>query len=126
MPLELGMFLGAQRFGAGPQRRKSCIVLDREKHRYQAYLSDIAGQDIAAHSDDPAQAIKAVREWLAGSKAGATHPPGHAAIAGRHARFLVDLPAICAATDREPAELTFAEFADAVSLWLQRELGGAP
>ena len=125
MPLELGLFLGAQRFGAGPQRRKSCIILDRAPYRYQAYLSDIAGQDIAAHGDDPAQAIRSVRDWLAGSKAGATHPPGHAAIAGRHARFLADLPAICAATARDMAELTFAEFTDAASLWLQAELGGA-
>ena len=125
MPLELGLFLGAQRFGTGPQTRKSCVVLDRERYRYQEFISDIAGQDIAAHGNDPAQAIKAVRDWLAVSKAGMTHPPGQAAIVKRYTRFIAELPAICAATDREPGELTFIEFADAASIWLQRELGGS-
>ncbi|MBV9537403.1 MAG: hypothetical protein JOY70_00570 [Acidisphaera sp.] len=65
MPLELGLFLGAQRFGDGTQRRKSCLVLDREHYRYQKFVSDIAGQDIAVHGNDPAGAIRAVRDWLA-------------------------------------------------------------
>jgi hypothetical protein len=70
MPLELGLFLGAKRFGTGPQKRKSCLVIDRDKYRYQEFISDIAGQDIAAHGNDPAQAIRAVRDWLSVSKAG--------------------------------------------------------
>lgn len=49
MPLELGIFLGAQRFGSGKHREKNCLVLDREPYRYQKFISDIAGQDIAAH-----------------------------------------------------------------------------
>ena len=42
MPLELGLFLGAHRFGSGEQRRKACLVLDREPYRYQKFISDIA------------------------------------------------------------------------------------
>jgi hypothetical protein len=34
MPLELGLFLGAQRFGGGAQRRKACLLLDREPYRW--------------------------------------------------------------------------------------------
>src|SRR5687767_12563673 len=30
MPLELGVFLGAKRYGTGRQKRKSCLILDRE------------------------------------------------------------------------------------------------
>ena len=52
MPLELGLFLGARRFGDGPQRRKSCLILDRDKYRYQEFMSDISGQDIAAHGEE--------------------------------------------------------------------------
>ena len=80
MPLELGLFLDAKRFGTGPQTRKSCLVLDRDRYRYQEFISDIAGQDIVAHADDPAEAIKAVRDWLSVSKAGVRRPPGGAAI----------------------------------------------
>jgi hypothetical protein len=122
MPLELGLFLGARRFGDRAQKRKSCVVLDRDKYRYQAFMSDIVGQDIAAHGNDIEQAIKAVRDWLAVSNAGTIPAPGKAAIARRYRRFMADLPAICAATDRDVSELTFTEYADAVSTWLQREL----
>jgi len=123
MPLELGIFLGAQRFGAGIQARKSCIVLDQDKFRYQAFLSDIAGQDIAAHGNDPARAIQAVRDWLRSSGAGAPRPAGGAAIARRYMKFISELPELCSAADILPDELTFADYTDIVSTWLKRELG---
>lgn len=93
MPLELGLFLGARRFGAGQQRRKSCLVLDRDPYRYQEFISDISGQDIAPHAADPDQAIGAVRDWLAAGRAAFAHPPGPTDIAGRFAAFRQDLPA---------------------------------
>jgi len=122
MPLELGLFLGARRFGAGVQRRKSCLVLDREQYRYQEFISDIAGQDIAAHGNDVGRAVKAVRDWLATAKAGTGNPPGSGAIQERFRRFHMYLPDICAASHRRADELTFVEFADAASMWLRREL----
>jgi len=53
MPLELGLFLGAKRFGSGKHRLKTCLILDVDRYRYQKFISDIAGQDIAAHSGKP-------------------------------------------------------------------------
>jgi hypothetical protein len=50
MPLELGIFLGAKRFGPGIQRKKYCLILDRSAYRYQKFISDIAGQDIRTHN----------------------------------------------------------------------------
>lgn len=126
MPLELGLFLGAKRFGTGPQKRKSSLVLDRDKYRYQEFISDIAGQDIAAHGNDPAEAIRAVRDWLSVSKAGIKRPPGGVAIANRFGRFLTDLPDICADAELLVGELTFVEYADLASTWLRRELAGPP
>lgn len=122
MPLELGLFLGAGRFGTGVQKRKSCLVLDRQRYRFQEFMSDIAGQDIAAHDNDVRQAIRAVRDWLATERAGINHPPGGAAISDRFDRFMTDLPSICAQTERRPEELTFTEFADAASTWLRIDL----
>jgi hypothetical protein len=43
MPLELGMFLAAKYYGNKREREKVCLVLDREKHRYQKFCSDIGG-----------------------------------------------------------------------------------
>ena len=60
MPSELGLFLGAKRFGVGPQRRKLSLILDRERYRYQASCSDIAGQDVSAHDGSAIVAVKIV------------------------------------------------------------------
>lgn len=51
MPLELGVFLGAKKFGIHEHKRKKCLVVDREPYRYQKFISDISGQDIQAHNN---------------------------------------------------------------------------
>jgi hypothetical protein len=48
MPLELGLFLGCQRYEAVTQAKKASLVLDNEQYRYRIFTSDIAGQDIHA------------------------------------------------------------------------------
>lgn len=122
MPFELGLFLGAKLFGSPRQRRKSSLVLDRDSYRYQEYLSDIAGQDITAHGNDPARAIKAVRDWLVVSKAGEQRLAGPAAISGRYDRFAQELPGICIDAKVNLDELTFVEYSDIVVTWLRSEL----
>ena len=42
IPLELGVFIGATRFGDTHQRKKNTLILDKEPHRYQIFMSDIA------------------------------------------------------------------------------------
>jgi hypothetical protein len=37
MPLELGIFLGAKKYGGPKHARKSCLILDREPFRYQIF-----------------------------------------------------------------------------------------
>jgi hypothetical protein len=64
MPLELGMFLAAKRYGSGVQRQKYCLILDRDPYRYQKFISDIAGQDIRSHGLKVASAISVTRNWL--------------------------------------------------------------
>jgi hypothetical protein len=93
MPLELGLFLGAKRFGPRGPRAKVCLILDRQKYRYQKFCSDIAGQDIEARDGKPQIAIKAVRNWLQTNRYGSpvTIPDGKT-IFDRYRRFLLDLP----------------------------------
>ena len=50
MPLELGFFLGAKRYGSKRHFQKRCLILDRESYRYRNFCSDISGQDIRAHA----------------------------------------------------------------------------
>ena len=30
-------------------RRENCLIVDRERYRYQQFISDISGQDVEAH-----------------------------------------------------------------------------
>ena len=116
MPLELGVFLGAKRFGAGAQRHKSCLILDRERYRYQRFCSDIAGQDVAAHNGKPADAVYRVRDWLAATSE--TRIPGGQTMASRFMAFRQQMPKQCRAFQLEPAELIFRDYVTLATAWL--------
>jgi hypothetical protein len=119
MPLELGMFLGAKRFGRAEQKQKICLILDLERYRFQKFLSDIAGQDIAAHAGEPALAIKAVRDWLSNTMPKSIGVPGGAVVACRYEVFRAELPAICAQVQLDVNDLTFNEYVVQVEEWLK-------
>ncbi len=119
MPLELGVFLGAVRFGVGRQKKKLCLVLDREPFRYQKYCSDISGQDIRAHDTRVDGLIKSVRDWLSSHLIGRNiQVPGHAALFARYTAFRRQLPAQCAELQLDPVELLFNEYRTLVAGWL--------
>jgi hypothetical protein len=64
MPLECGIDFGAKLLGPPPLNTKRFLILEKEKFRYQKFISDIAGNDIRAHQGVPELAIKCVRDWL--------------------------------------------------------------
>lgn len=118
MPFELGMFLGAKRYGRSEQKRKSCLILDVERYRYQKFISDIAGQDISAHGGEPLRAIRLVRDWLSNITPTSLLLPGGGAIASRFQRFRAVLPTSCDQLDLKPDELTFNNYVVQVEQWL--------
>ncbi|WP_020179284.1 hypothetical protein [Methylopila sp. M107] len=109
MPLELGLFLGARRYGTGQQKKKSCIIFDRERYRYQRYISDISGQDIHAHGGDVTTLIVELAAWLRTQPQGSRIPGGQA-IAADYVEFERLLPLICAARELQVDELLFGDF----------------
>lgn len=122
MPLELGLFLGCKRFGNRTQRTKSCLIMDREPYRYQRFISDLAGQDIYSHENNPEKAIGLVRSWLR-TESKRSGIPGREAMSVRYRRFRGELPRICAVLEIQVEELTFADYFEAVVEWLNK--GGA-
>lgn len=64
MPLELGLDIGCKRFKGSHWSEKKCLILETERYRYQAALSDLSNSDIVAHGDNPLEAFTAVRDWL--------------------------------------------------------------
>ncbi len=119
MPLELGLFLGAKRYGQGEQREKICLILDRENYRYQKFISDISGQDIRSHGDQPRAAIVMVRNWLRNAQP-STNMPGGALIGNRYDVFRDELPSLCSTLRLSVDELTFTDYTWVVSVWLER------
>jgi len=119
MPLELGIFLGAKKFGARPQDRKSCLILGRELYDHQKFLSDLAGQDVHAHRNDPRTAVIEVRKWLR-AVGGNLDLRGGEQTWSRYLLFRRELPEICTATRLTMSEMTFADLLAAVAGWLRR------
>lgn len=117
MPLELGIFLGAKRFGRDEQKRKCCLILDVERFRFQKYISDLAGQDIKAHGNDCQKLIAAIRSWLR-TASGRKNIPGGRAIWARYKNFMIDLPLLCKESHIDDDELTFNDYTTFVSTWL--------
>lgn len=121
MPLELGIFLGAKKLGNGDQRKKTCLIMDIEKYRYQKFISDIAGQDIEQHDNDPKTAIKIVTNWLRNTSKRTTIPGG-TLVAGRYNDFKSKLPEICREAGIGVDELGFNDYATFVSEWIKLNL----
>jgi hypothetical protein len=117
MPLELGIFLGAKRFG-GRSSQKRCLILDRAPYRYQRYISDIAGQDIRSHENSPRKAIRRVRDWLQ-SAPGKVAIPGGAMIWNKYRQFQRELPVIAEEAELDPGQLTFIDYLQLVINWLK-------
>jgi hypothetical protein len=108
MPLELGIFLGAKFLGNAKQRRKACLVFDADPYRYRMYLSDVSGQDIDWHRNDPKTVVLRVRDWLA---ALAREPlPSGGVIWDRYTTFKGELRESCENARQRPDELTYLDF----------------
>ena len=118
MPLELGIFLGAKRFGTGKHKGKGCLILDTERYRYQKFISDISGQDIKAHAGKPKRAVACIRDWLQ-SASGRRTVPGGGEIWRRYGSFTAALPGICDSVRLSPAEMTFSDLRNIAGIWLQ-------
>ena len=119
MPLELGLFLGARKYGDAEQALKKAIIFDREPYRYQKFISDISGQDIHAHNNDVGQLIIGVAAWLRRASKRKTVPDG-TAIADEYAVFMDNLPIMLAARQMQPQDLTYDDDITFIAEWLVR------
>lgn len=119
MPMELGMFLGAKEFGTAKQKQKKCLVLDKEKYRYQKFLSDLAGYDISAHHNKPKKIIEAIRKWLIHYSDAII--PGESAIHERYNDFKLTLPQLCKDNKLKPQEITYFDYVNFAAVWIEEK-----
>lgn len=120
MPLELGLFLGAKRYGGDVQSGKRAIIFDREPFRYPAFISDIAGQDIHTHDADTTRLIVELAGWLRRASRRRTIPGG-AIIAQEFDAFLAGLPAILTTQQLAAEDLTYSDDILLMAEWISQK-----
>lgn len=87
MPFELGIDVGCRLFLKGC-KGKQCLILEAERYRYQAAISDLSNSDIAVHRNDPQTLVTSVRNWLNNqARLGA---PGPSRVWGAFLEFMGD------------------------------------
>jgi hypothetical protein len=118
MPFELGIFYSAKHFGSSRQKRKQCLVLEKEKYRYQKFISDIAGIDVTPHSNSPKTIILAVRNWLLTASRRTTIPPGQQ-IHERFSDFQSDIKRACRKRSIDYDAMPFVELVGNMTDWLR-------
>jgi hypothetical protein len=118
MPFELGLYLGAKWFGNLQNKGKNCLIFDRDRYRYQKFISDIAGQDVKGHGNNPLKVVEMVRDWLKDASP-AIHIPGGLVIYKKYKMFRKELPFLCKKLKLKQEHLKYNDYAYLVSLWLQ-------
>lgn len=117
MPLELGLFIGAQKFGDLRQNGKTYLILDRDRYRYQQFISDRAGNDPKPHGGDYRIAIRQVRNWLNDLAGPEVVLYGGEKIVRRYEQFRQKLPIIARKLNLNPKDLTYKDDCALVQEW---------
>lgn len=64
MPFELGVDYACRRYYGRGRGAKKVLILEEQRYRYQAAISDLAGFDIEDHGGDFETAVRKVRNWF--------------------------------------------------------------
>ena len=64
MPFELGVDIGCRLFKGGKTADKKCLILEKERYRYQKALSDLSNSPIKNHKNKPEIIVRQVRNWF--------------------------------------------------------------
>lgn len=120
MPLECGIDFGVKLNGNKRLKTKSFLILEKEQYRYQQFMSDIAGNDIRHHNNDPQKVIKHVRDWLK------LNTNGNLAFANDiwsvYCEFLADFHRVGEKENFDPnniSEITFSDLIEIIRVWLE-------
>lgn len=120
MALELGIFLGAKEFGGKRNAMKTYLMLDKDRYRYQKFISDLSGIDPKAHNNKPETAIIKVRDWLNDVTNFDFKIQSGSIIANRYDEFRKDLPSLATDVGLKMKDLTYRDYCYVVQEWLNQ------
>lgn len=119
MPFELGLDLGCKQYA---KKDKKCLILEKELFRFKAVMSDIAGQDISNHNNDPLLITKAVRNWIYKIRGTKNKPASFNTIWDLFNEFLFDFDKDMRAEKLDPDKMWEIPFSELIALnkkWIQ-------
>lgn len=117
MPFECGIDFGLKMSDAATFGEKKFLILEKEPYRYKSIISDISGNDIKAHNEDPEEIIKVVRDWF---KVLLQDVPWYKTIWLAYAEFETDFEQILIANSYNPKDinsLTFSDIIENMTAW---------
>ena len=118
MPFELGLDFGAKFFGSAGLRRKRFLILEKGRYRYQRVLSDISGNDIAAHRNEPEKLVRGVRQWIRSEISKDVPGPTRLWVRlNEFYRYFVTATSNSGYTSEDREEMGTTEFIDWVNAW---------
>lgn len=125
MPFELGLVIGCRK-AAGPRfARRPILVMESTAYTTQKCLSDIAGQDLKAHSGSVSRIVTIVRTWLL-QQSGRQNIPGHVRVQNAFNSFYDVLPSLCEAAELDATDISYSDFVSLAQQWLvERNAAGA-
>lgn len=126
MPFELGLDVGCAFFGGNGWQTKKCLILEAERYRYQAAISDLSNSDIAVHGNDPQRAMTEVRNWLT-VDANLPNAPGPSALWNRFTDFTADHFTALSKRGYSPADVAsqpVSELLPTMEAWSSRQAPG--
>ncbi len=123
MPFELGLDIGAAEFGSALLKSKHALILDTERYYFQKVISDISGQDIEEHANDPKILIRKVRNWFSNQTDSTI--PGPTIIWNAFNQFNADLKTNLTDiyTDEDFEEMPIGDFIKFANDWTSRFKG---
>jgi len=123
MPFECGIDFGLKMSDEKKYASKKFLILEKENYRYQKVISDISGNDIKAHNNDPEQMIKVIRDWF---KPINLNIPRHKEIWLAFNEFEFVNEEILVKEGYDPKDinsLTFSDIIENMKAWIQKYKG---
>ena len=119
MPFELGMDFGCKFFGGEPHDQKVILILEEERYRYQAALSDLAGSDISYHEANYELAVRKVRNWI--TSFGGFEIVGASKILSEYEDFqewYIERQIAAGFSEDDALDFTTSELLEAMQIWV--------
>lgn len=118
MPFECGIDFGLKMSNESCYANKKFLILEKEQHRYQKVISDISGNDIKPHKNEPEQVVKVIRDWF---KHSIRNTPRHKEIWYAYNEFEFYYESILVEEGYNPNDinsLTFSDIIEYMQTWI--------